>query len=112
MLARFRIGAKLQAAFLTVAALVLVVGFTGLVSLAKVNNRAQEIGRNVLPSVASLGEIALGLAEMRRLEVAAYQALDRGDSEEFKKVGAAYTTDGVQVVDRGIKAYEQLAMSA
>jgi len=112
MLARFRIGAKLQAAFLTVAALVLVVGITGLVSLAKVNTRAQEIGKNVLPSVASLGEIALGLAEMRRLEVAAYQALDRGDNEEFKKVGAAYTTEGVQVVDRGIKAYEQLAMSA
>jgi len=112
MLARFRIGAKLQAAFLTVAALVLVVGITGLVSLAKVNSRAQEIGRNVLPSVASLGEIALGLAEMRRLEVAAYQALDRGDSEEFQKVGVAYTTEGVQIVDRGIKAYEALAMSA
>jgi methyl-accepting chemotaxis protein len=112
MLARFRIGAKLQAAFLAVAALVLVVGVAGLVSLAKVNGRAQEIGANVLPSVESLGEIALGLAEMRRLEVAAYQALDRGDNDEFKKVMAAYTAGGTDVVDAGIAHYESISMSA
>ncbi len=112
MLARLRIGAKLQTAFLTVATLVMVVGVAGLFALARVNNKAQDIGKNVLPSVASLGQIALGLAEMRRLEVAAYQALDRGDSEEFKKVGVAYATDGVQMVDRGIQAYERLEMSA
>ncbi len=112
MLARYRIGAKLQAAFLTVAALVLVVGGTGLLSLARINERTREIGGNALPSVAALGDITLGLAEMRRLEVAMYQALDRGDSEEFKRAGAAWASEGEATLARGIKTYEGLEMSA
>ena len=66
---RWKIGTRLTAAFGTVIALAVVLGFSGILGVRAVNAGASELADNWLPSVKILGEIAESANTMRRAEL-------------------------------------------
>jgi methyl-accepting chemotaxis protein len=65
-LSRFRIAPRLALGFAGVLALTLTVGASSLVALSRVNDAADALATNWLPSASSLGQYAIGVYDVRR----------------------------------------------
>ena len=67
-LSRLRIAPRLAIGFAGVLALTLAVGAASIASLANVNDKADDLATNWLPSASTLGEYAIGVYDVRRTQ--------------------------------------------
>src|ERR1700712_5736463 len=65
-LSRFKIAPRLALGFAGVLALTLTVGLSSVVSLSRVNDAADDLATNWLPSASTLGQYAIGVYDVRR----------------------------------------------
>jgi hypothetical protein len=70
MLQNFRIGSKLRGGFLSVAGLSVIVGLAGILSIGSLQRSTDNIGIVMLPSLRGIMLANLGIAHVRRLELA------------------------------------------
>ena len=96
MLTRYRIGTKLGSGFAIVSFCVALVAATGIWALNAANGAAVQIGTNNVPSLQGVMMLNLGLADMRRLELAAAETHRTKNMEGFKS--------NLDDLDRTIKA--------
>lgn len=112
MLKNLRIGTKLRSAFLGLGLLMTVVGTAGILSMRSLATAAESIGTNNLPSLQGVMLTTLGLADVRRLELAMLQTKERKDETAFAANAADLETSIKTEVERGIAIYEPLSRRA
>ncbi len=112
MLKNLKIGTKLRAAFFSVTLLVVAVAATGLLSMAKLSNSADDVGTDKLPATRAVMLVNLGIADMRRLELAMHQTReaknDAGYAANVADLGEAIKNE----IEAGTAAYVALPRDA
>jgi methyl-accepting chemotaxis protein len=108
MLSRYRIRTKLGASFATLAMLCAFVAAVGAYSLRQVTRAATTIGTVNLPSLQGIMMLNLGLADMRRLELAAAQTREAGDLAAYRANLKDLDEAIAGEFDAGWKLYEPL----
>ena len=108
MLGNYKIGSKLIGGFLFVAFLVASVGAIGLYSLGSVQANADDLGTNLMPSLRGIGLVNLGLADMRRLELALLTSKQAKDDRAFAGNEKDMDESIANELEKGLKIYEPL----
>jgi methyl-accepting chemotaxis protein len=109
MIQNLKIGTKLRLSFFAVTLLVAAVGASGLLAMRSLQTSAETIGANNLPSIRGVLLANLGIADMRRLELALLQSRERKDDGAFASNIADLDTAVTAEVEAGIKIYEPLS---
>ncbi len=108
MLGKYKIQTKLLGGFLTVAALVAVVGGIGLFAMNSLQKETDRIGVVYMPSLRGIALVNLGLADTRRLELALLQARERKDDVRFAENIKDFNKAVDSELEQGLKQYEPL----
>ncbi|MBX7117673.1 MAG: MCP four helix bundle domain-containing protein, partial [Gemmatimonadaceae bacterium] len=112
MLERYRIGTKLTGGFIVVAAMVILVGLTGIYSMRRLHAAADEIGSGAMPAQRALSRVEVGLQGMRRSELALLSSKASADEIAYQANLEDLDRALKEDLDAGIGSYEPLARDA
>jgi methyl-accepting chemotaxis protein len=112
MLQNLKIGSKLRGGFLSVAGLSVIVGLTGILSIGSLQRSTDSIGVTMLPSLRGIMLANLGIADVRRLELALLTSKQQQNADAY----ASNTSDLADAIaselERGLAIYEPLPREA
>ena len=112
MLGNYKIRTKLLGGFLSVAAIVAVVGSIGLFAIKSLQSETDQIGNVYMPSLSAIAQVHLGLADTRRLELAMLSAREQKNDAYYagglKDFNASMATE----LESGLKQYEAFPRGA
>ena len=112
MLGNYKIRTKLLGAFLSIAAIVAVVGSIGLFAIRSLQAETAQIGNVYVSALRAVAQVNLALANSRRLELALFQS--RNIKNEVAYAGNLSDLNDVMTkdLDDGLKKYEALPRDA
>jgi methyl-accepting chemotaxis protein len=111
MLVNVRIGPKLIGGFVSVALLCVLVGAAGILSMSRMNEKADMVTSVTVPQLDKLGDYQVALATIRRFEFGMVVARETRDDALFRKYAQDYKTALVEKVEKGAAVFDAIPRS-
>ncbi len=112
MLQNISIGSKLRGGFLSVAALSAIVGLAGILSIGSLQRSTDDIGVNLMPSLRGIMLTNLGIADVRRLELALLTSRQQQNADAYASNASDLADATALELERGMAIYEPLPRTA
>ncbi|MCA0375482.1 MAG: MCP four helix bundle domain-containing protein [Gemmatimonadetes bacterium] len=106
-----KIGPKLIGGFVAVAALCVLVGIAGLVSMSRMSTQSETVTLVTVPQLDKLGDYQVALASVRRYEFGLLVARQTGNQALFEKYTREYQAALTDQVQRGADVFEAIPRS-